>query len=62
MEEAKINLSNRSVPSGIREYDNEKTLESLPKSSANDTQDIQNGGFTAWLQVLVTFFIFFNTW
>ncbi|KAE8351715.1 major facilitator superfamily domain-containing protein [Aspergillus coremiiformis] len=31
------------------------------KSSAND-DSIPNGGLTAWLQVLGTFFIFFNTW
>ena len=24
--------------------------------------EIPNGGFTAWLQVLGSFFIFFNTW
>ncbi|KAE8414656.1 major facilitator superfamily domain-containing protein [Aspergillus pseudocaelatus] len=29
---------------------------------ANETQTIPNGGLKAWLQVLGTFFIFFNTW
>lgn len=32
------------------------------KASVNDTSSIPNGGFKAWLQVVGTFFIFFNTW
>ncbi|KAB8204798.1 major facilitator superfamily domain-containing protein [Aspergillus parasiticus] len=40
----------------------ELALETAPKALANETQTIPNGGLKAWLQVLGTFFIFFNTW
>lgn len=36
--------------------------QSQQKASVNDTSSIPNGGFKAWLQVVGTFFIFFNTW
>jgi hypothetical protein len=37
-------------------------LESTQKALANETKTVPNGGLKAWLQVLGTFFIFFNTW
>lgn len=32
------------------------------KLSANNIKNVPNGGTTAWLQVVSSFFIFFNTW
>ncbi|KAK4493942.1 hypothetical protein PRZ48_015128 [Zasmidium cellare] len=32
------------------------------KPSVNNIRSVPNGGLTAWLQVLVSFFLFFNTW
>lgn len=55
-------------PSGVREgsekeaSDIETPQNQQLKPSANDTSSIPNGGVKAWLQVLGTFFIFFNTW
>ncbi|KAB8269047.1 major facilitator superfamily domain-containing protein [Aspergillus minisclerotigenes] len=40
----------------------ELALETAPKALANETQTVPNGDLKAWLQVLGTFFIFFNTW
>lgn len=42
--------------------DREPALETAPKALANETETIPNGGLKAWLQVLGTFFVFFNTW
>ncbi|KAE8358936.1 major facilitator superfamily domain-containing protein [Aspergillus caelatus] len=39
-----------------------ETLEIQNKASVNDTTSIPNGGIKAWMQVMGTFFIFFNTW
>lgn len=30
--------------------------------SVNNTSQIPNGGFKAWIQVVGSFFLFFNTW
>lgn len=30
--------------------------------SVNNTSQIPNGGFKAWMQVVGSFFLFFNTW
>lgn len=55
-------------PSGVREEsekeasDGEAPQDQQLKPSTNDTSSIPNGGIKAWLQVLRTFFIFFNTW
>ena len=32
------------------------------KPSINNIKSVPNGGLTAWLQVLGSFFLFFNTW
>lgn len=54
-------------PSGVQGSEKEASDIEAPqdqqfKPSANDTSSIPNGGIKAWLQVLGTFFIFFNTW
>ena len=38
----------------------EKLVSQTVKSSFSD--DVPNGGTKAWLQVLGSFFLFFNTW
>ncbi|KAJ5177671.1 MFS general substrate transporter [Penicillium coprophilum] len=42
--------------------DKEPALKTASKALANEAQTVPNGGATAWLQVLGTFFVFFNTW
>lgn len=42
--------------------DTEQASNTTQKAHANDTDSIPDGGRIAWLQVLGTFFIFFNTW
>jgi hypothetical protein len=37
-------------------------VENIPASAPDFNKDIPNGGLTAWLQVLGSFFLFFNTW
>ena len=32
------------------------------KPSVNNIRSVPNGGTTAWLQVLASFFLFFNSW
>ena len=32
------------------------------KPSVNNIKSVPNGGLQAWLQVLSSFFVFFNTW
>lgn len=32
------------------------------KPSVNNIKSVPNGGLTAWLQVLCSFFLFFNSW
>lgn len=32
------------------------------KPSVNNIKSVPNGGLTAWLQVMSSFFLFFNTW
>lgn len=44
------------------ERDTEQLSDTATKANVNDTDSIPNGGTIAWLQVLGTFFIFFNTW
>ena len=39
-----------------------ETLGTQQKASVNDTTSIPDGGIKAWMQVMGTFFIFFNTW
>ena len=37
-------------------------VENIPPSAPDFNKDIPNGGLTAWLQVIGSFFLFFNTW
>ena len=39
-----------------------KVRESLPEEPNSSEDEIPNTGFLAWLQVVGSFFIFFNTW
>jgi hypothetical protein len=48
-------------PSPSRGYQ-EPPVETILKPSANESQASPDGGLKAWMQVLGTFFIFFNTW
>ncbi|KAJ6094959.1 MFS general substrate transporter [Penicillium canescens] len=61
MEETKTQPSSLPEPIASRVYE-ELAVEAVSKASANETQVVPNGGLKAWLQVLGTFFIFFNTW
>ena len=40
----------------------ESAQASTSTALGSETKPIPNGGLRAWLQVLGTFFIFFNTW
>jgi hypothetical protein len=45
------------------EKDEEEAREELPSVAPKDpNHDIPNGGFKAWLQVLGSFLLFFNSW
>lgn len=46
-----------------QEKDDEEAREELPSVVPKDpNHEIPNGGFKAWLQVLGSFFLFFNSW
>lgn len=46
-----------------QEKDEEEAREELPSVVPKDqNHEIPNGGFKAWLQVLGSFFLFFNSW
>lgn len=43
-------------------YESEIIAEELPQVLPNFQADIPNGGLLAWLQVVGSFFLFFNSW
>lgn len=42
--------------------DSDIIAEELPQVAPNPLADIPNGGVVAWLQVVGSFFLFFNSW
>ncbi|OQD85338.1 hypothetical protein PENANT_c010G03688 [Penicillium antarcticum] len=62
MIEIKTHPSSIQEPSANSQRNDKQAVEKVSKSSASEIQDVPNGGLKAWLQVLGTFFIFFNTW
>jgi hypothetical protein len=58
-----ISASNDDTVWTSQEKDDEEATEELPSVVPKDpNHDIPNGGFKAWLQVLGSFFLFFNSW
>lgn len=47
---------------GTLHPDSRDGQEATPKSQPNPSDEIPNGGLTAWLQVLGSFMTFLNTW
>jgi len=57
----KLDISTCS-PSTVGHEDSELGTQETVESPVNDTDSIPNGGTKAWIQVIGSFFIFFNTW
>ncbi|KAL3957202.1 hypothetical protein ACCO45_007780 [Purpureocillium lilacinum] len=57
----KLDISTCS-PSTVGHEDSELGTQETVASPVNDTDSIPNGGTKAWIQVIGSFFIFFNTW
>lgn len=49
---------------GLRQVGTGTSLRQVPSSkpSVNNIRSVPNGGTKAWLQVLASFFLFFNSW
>ena len=76
LSEGQKDLVEASEPQFVLHDDDEKTdtnatqdrdgesLSRVPSSkpSVNNVKSVPNGGLKAWMQVLVSFFVFFNTW
>ena len=56
-------LSNDDTLWAAQERDNEEARKGIPSIVPKDPiNEIPNGGSQAWLQVLGSFFLFFNSW
>lgn len=49
---------------GLRQVGTGTSMQRVPSSkpSVNNIRSVPNGGLKAWLQVLASFFLFFNSW
>lgn len=63
-EQSYIDEENDRLDEDARDAYNGAELETVASSkpSVNNIRSVPNGGLTAWLQVLGSFFLFFNTW
>ena len=62
-DESNDNSNSEDTAWASQENDEEEAREELPSVVPKDqNHEIPNGGFKAWLQVLGSFFLFFNSW